>query len=185
MALNHNLHRQKMLEIVHTIFQSPIAKYCAFKGGTLALFIHQLDRFSTDIDIDLLDETKEQEVIDMLDTLLKHIGNIKNKVVGKTLHRWTLSYGLSDMNIKIEINKRIRKNNSYEITSVYGVDCKVMSPVTMATNKIIALSERFANRDLYDTRFFRKQAREYDPKLIQERTGKDIQTFLSKIIQDI
>lgn len=174
-----------MLEIVHAIFQSPVGKYCAFKGGTLALFIHQLDRFSTDVDIDLLDPQREQLVIDTLDTILNPIGRIKNKVVGKTLHRWTLSYGEADMNIKIELNKRIRQHNRYEIVSLYGVDCKVMSPLSLSTNKIVALSERFANRDLYDTRFFRKKGRDYDRALIVERTGKDIKVFLTDCIHSI
>jgi predicted nucleotidyltransferase component of viral defense system len=157
MALNHNIHRQKMLEIVHALFKSPIGKYCAFKGGTLALFIHQLDRFSTDVDIDLLDISKEKLVLDTIDSILHPLGRIKNKVVGKTLHRWVLSYGETDMNIKVELNKRIRNNNVYTVTSLYGVDCKIMNQTSMATNKLVALSERRANRDLYDTRFFRKQ----------------------------
>lgn len=185
MSLNHSLHREKMLEIVHAIFSSPIAKYCAFKGGTLALFIYQLDRFSTDVDIDLLVPVQEQLVIETIDRLLLPIGRIKNKVVGKNLHRRTLSYGEADMNIKVELNKRISLHNVYETTSLYGIDCKVMSPISSATNKLIALSVRFANRDLYDTRYFRKLGRSYDPALIFDRTGKEIKPFIQECIDQI
>lgn len=174
-----------MLKIVHTIFQSTIGKFCAFKGGTLALFIYSLDRFSTDVDLDLLDISQEEKVVAFLNETLKSFGRVKNMTVWKTLHRRIISYDDTSMNIKIELNKRIRENNHYEIKSIYGVDCKVMSPISMATNKLIALYERMANRDLYDTWFFRDKGREYDEKLITERTKWDKHTLIYNLIHSI
>lgn len=78
MALNYSTHKQYMLKIVHTIFQSTIGKFCAFKGGTLALFIYSLDRFSTDIDLDLLDIAQEEKVVAFLNEALKSFGKVKN-----------------------------------------------------------------------------------------------------------
>lgn len=89
------------------------------------------------------------------------------------------------MNIKIELNKRIRENNHYEIKSIYGVDCKVMIPVSIATNKLVALYERMVNRDLYDTWFFRDKGREYDEQLIIERTKYDKHTLIQNLINTI
>lgn len=70
-----------MLKIVHTIFQSTIGKFCAFKGGTLALFIYSLDRFSTDVDLDLLDISQEEKVVAFLNETLKSFGRVKNMTV--------------------------------------------------------------------------------------------------------
>lgn len=149
------------------------------------MFVHKLDRFSTDIDLDLLDQTQEQLVINTLDQLLKPFGNIKNMVMGGSLHRRIISYHDQSMNIKVELNKRIWVHNHYHIVNIYGVDCKVMTPLSLGTNKLIALHERMANRDLYDTRFFRVQGREYDDALIRERTGLTTHEILMSLIKKI
>ncbi|HMY81093.1 MAG TPA: hypothetical protein PLW93_06385 [Candidatus Absconditabacterales bacterium] len=57
-----------------------------------------------------------------------------------------------------------------------------MSSLSLGTNKLITLSKRYANRDLYDTRFFRTLGRGYDDNLIRERTGKNPIDFLDELI---
>lgn len=57
--LNNEIHEKYMENILTTIFADEIGKYLAFKGGTLAYRNHSLDRFSTDIDLDILDSDKE------------------------------------------------------------------------------------------------------------------------------
>jgi predicted nucleotidyltransferase component of viral defense system len=171
-----------MLNIVHEIFKSSIGKYVAFKWGTLALFIHNLDRFSTDIDLDLLNLEQEADVLVCIWEIAKQFWSVKSMVVWKYLHRRTLSYELRAMNIKIELNKRIRNNNCYWVTNIYGVDCKTMDPQSLATNKLVALYERMANRDLYDTWFFRHHGRAYNEQLIIERTWCTQKELIEKLI---
>jgi len=80
----------------------------------LAYFLHGLDRFSTDIDIDLLDMYQEEHIIKRIEEIVIMFGDIKNITLGKSLHRRILSYEEKEMNIKVELNKKIWKNNTYE-----------------------------------------------------------------------
>jgi hypothetical protein len=52
-----------------------------------------LTRFSTDIDIDLIDKSKEKEVIEFFDDNLIVFGSVE-KILGRDLHRWRLHYEL-------------------------------------------------------------------------------------------
>jgi len=54
--LDKNKHREIMYSILRDIFSSDLGKYLAFKGGTACYFFHGLDRFSTDLDFDLVDQ---------------------------------------------------------------------------------------------------------------------------------
>ena len=45
-----------MYEILRDIFSSDLSKVLAFKWWTLCYFFHNLDRFSTDLDFDIIGE---------------------------------------------------------------------------------------------------------------------------------
>lgn len=174
-----------MIQILHGLFTGPAAPYLAFKGGTLAYFCYDLDRYSTDIDLDLLDHSYEQLVIDEITALLARIGDIKNTTLGKDLHRWIFRYDIQSTNIKVELNKRDLSHNQYEIRKIQGVEILCMDTASMASNKLLALSERRYNRDLYDTHFFRAKGYEYDPQLIYARSGKTLRALLEYLIQEL
>lgn len=89
------------------------------------------------------------------------------------------------MNIKIELNKRIRKNNTYEALPLDGIPIYSMTPDCIFANKLVALSERFANRDLYDICFFFTKKFPIKKSLITERTGLGTKKFLQKLIKDL
>lgn len=59
-----------MKQILAALFTGPYKDVIAFKGGTLAYLHYGLTRFSTDIDLDLLDTTQEQHIIQYIDELL-------------------------------------------------------------------------------------------------------------------
>jgi predicted nucleotidyltransferase component of viral defense system len=77
-----------------------------------------LDRFSTDLDLDILDISKEQEIIEKVKEILLRLGDVKNETLGKAIHRWIFRYDADSMNIKVELNKRVRENNSYELQNI-------------------------------------------------------------------
>ena len=63
MPLDYAKHKNLLLQILKDIFtDTSISPYLGFKGGTAALMFYNLDRSSVDIDFDLLDESREQEV---------------------------------------------------------------------------------------------------------------------------
>ncbi len=168
--LNNEMHEKHMKSILFEVFSSEISNFLAFKGGTLAYLIYNLDRFSTDIDLDILDIKKEDIIIKKMQEILVKLGDIKNETLGKTLHRWTFRYDDISMNIKVELNKRIWENNSYEMQKINKTNILCMTKDAIFTNKLVALSERFYNRDLYDVYFFFKKEFPINHQLITERT---------------
>ncbi len=168
--LNTDKHRQIMFLILKDIFSSKLGKYLAFKWWTACYFLYWLDRFSTDLDFDLLEdfEQVDEEIID----ILKKYWKVKKG------HNILLSYWEYDVNIKI--NRKIWKNNKYEIVNFYGTDIKVQDKSTIFANKLVSFIERNANRDIYDIYFFFKNLFDVNEKVIEERTWK---TYKKTLIQ--
>jgi len=163
--LDIKTHRTIMYNILQDIFTQTFAKKLAFKWWTATYFLYWLDRFSTDLDFDVLWEIDnlDQKIIDVL----KKYWTIKKK------NKIILSYKKEQDNIKIDINRKIRKNNHYQIMNFFGTDIQVQDAETIFSNKLVALTERNTNRDIYDVHFFMKNAFKIDEKLIQERTWKN------------
>ena len=52
-----------MLQLLKDIFSDALlSSVLAFKGGTATMFFHNLPRFSTDLDFNLLEPEKEEDV---------------------------------------------------------------------------------------------------------------------------
>ena len=165
-----------MFQILKEIFESDIGKHLAFKWGTACYFLYGLDRFSTDLDFDLIDDAP---VDDALEQILSQHGTLKkwNKMV--------LSYGEHDINIKIDVSRKIWKSNQYEIMNFYGTDIRVQDKATIFANKLVALTERSTNRDIYDVWFFFKSMFPISEALIRERTDKSSREFLKEVEQKL
>lgn len=177
-------HREVMYNILRDIFSGPYASHMAFKGGTLCYFIHHLDRFSTDLDFDLIrGVVDEAGFLDAMESLLRQHGKIKEKVKKRHTFFFLLSYGETDMNIKIEINTRIWKSNRYEMVNFFGLEMLAMDRATIFANKLVAVTDRkkVVNRDLYDIFFFFRHLFSVNEAVIQERTGKSLKEYLSEL----
>ena len=60
MTLNSSVHKNVLVQILLAIYSdTTISPYLGFKGGTAAYLFYNLERFSVDLDFDLLDETKK------------------------------------------------------------------------------------------------------------------------------
>ncbi|MFC2696336.1 MAG: nucleotidyl transferase AbiEii/AbiGii toxin family protein [Candidatus Absconditicoccaceae bacterium] len=185
LADRYKLHEQFMLKILHGLFSTKVAPYLAFKGGTLAYFCYDLERYSTDIDLDLLDHSREEEVKSEIIALLSRIGEIKNITLGRDLHRWIFRYDEKSPNIKVELNKRELTGNSYEYQTIFGQDIYCVDALTMVTNKFLALGNRRYNRDLFDTHFFRKKGFEYKEEIIFARSGMSLPDYIEFLIKEL
>ncbi|MBI5934151.1 MAG: nucleotidyl transferase AbiEii/AbiGii toxin family protein [Chloroflexi bacterium] len=53
------------------------APFLGFKGGTAALMVYGLDRFSVDLDFDLLDESQEEVVFERVTHIIEKYGTIR------------------------------------------------------------------------------------------------------------
>lgn len=178
--LNKDLHRQKMYEILQDIFSSEIWKYLAFKGGTACYFFHWLDRFSTDLDFDLIGECKNLNIDEEVINILK-----KYWKVSSWKFNIKLSYWYTDVNIKIDINRKIWNHNAYEKLNFYWTDILTQDKKTIFSNKLVALLERNTNRDIYDVYFFFKKSFDISDELIFERTWGSRKELFSKIIKKL
>lgn len=176
--LNHNKHKEFMFKILIRIFQSPLKDVLAFKGGTLAFLCYGLPRFSTDIDLDLLDYSKESDLLEIMQDILEDIGEIKNMTLGKELHRWIFRYDPSAMNIKVEVNKRPLDGNTYERKTLENTQVYCMSQSSMVANKIVALYERAYPRDLFDVYYFLAHDFPCDNAVIELRSGKSLHELI-------
>lgn len=179
MMLNKDKHRQIMYNILKEIFESPFSKNLAFKWWTACYFLYGLDRFSTDLDFDIISEIVPWENFD------KEIIQILEKYwILKKWNKMLLSYWDDDMNIKIDVSRTIWKNNQYEIVNFFWIDMNVQTKDTIFANKLVALTDRkkLANRDIYDVYFFFKNGFEINEDIILERTGKTLKEYIEYMI---
>lgn len=180
--LNKDKHRQLMYNILKDIFNLTISENIAFKWWTACYFLYWLDRFSTDLDLDIISNIKSWENLD------EEILNILKKYW--TIKKWKkilLSYWDNNMNIKIDISRKIWQNNKYELVNFYWTDINVQSKDTIFANKLVALSDRkrLANRDIYDIYFFFKNGFDINEAIISERTWKSLKEYLITILNII
>jgi len=174
--LDKAIHRQIMFNILKDIFSLDRAKYIALKWGTACYFLYGLERFSTDLDFDLL---KDIEVDDDFTKILQKYWTLKK------WQKMILSYEDEGDNIKIDINRHIWENNVYEVVNFFGTDIQVQDRKTICTNKLVALTQRHTNRDIYDARFFLKNNFGINVDLIQERTWKSQKYLFEKILKKL
>ena len=174
-------HRKEMLQILLAIYKQPWSKYIALKWGTMCYFLYNLDRFSTDLDFDILENNYKETIAADTIKIVSSFGEFKNETKWKSLHRLIYSYWASDHNIKIEFNTKKFRHNKYQRTSLLGENILCMTKESAFANKLFALSNRVANRDLYDVYWMEKNKRVFDIDIIQERTWKSMEIFFSDL----
>lgn len=65
MTLDISTHKTILFQILKDIYSdTTISPLLGFKGGTTALMFYELNRFSIDLDFDLLDESKEDYIFE-------------------------------------------------------------------------------------------------------------------------
>ena len=158
MTLDIATHKTILFQILKDIYaDSSISPYLGFRGGTAALMFYGLDRFSVDLDFDLLDESQEDNVFDRVIDILQKYGTIKETHKKRFSLFIRLSYEDKARSIKVEINRR-QYGSRYEIRTYLGVSMRVMVVEDMFAHKLLALYERIdkTSRDVYDVWFFLK-----------------------------
>ena len=183
--LDKNKHRSILLQILKDIYSDiEISSGLGFKGGTAIYLFYDLNRFSVDLDFDLLDGGKADIVSGRLKSILKEYGEIKDFFNKKFTIFFLLSYGKKEHNIKIEINKR-DFGSKYEIKNYLGISIQTMAIEDMAAHKLAALLDRksVANRDIFDIWFFLKNNFDINEIIIKTRTGLKLKEYLNKCIK--
>lgn len=182
--LNRQKHELVMKQILAEIYQdSVLAPSLAFKGGTYLYLFHNLNRFSTDLDFNLVKQDLDHQRLNQL--LLKYL---KIDEFHSKYYTWFWSgrYEKNNPKIKVEISKRDYPDK-YETVDFYGLKVKAMAKDCVFAHKLCAISDRkeLQNRDLFDAYFMFKQNFEINKEIIQIRTGKTLQEYFKFLIEYI
>jgi len=184
MSLNTSTHKTILFQILKDIYQNTgIAPFLGFKGGSAALMFYGLDRFSVDLDFDLLDEHREEYVFQQMIKIVEKYGSIKEAHIKRFSLFIVLSYADKARKIKVEINRR-QFNSRYEIKTYLGVSMLVMVIEDMFAHKLIAMYERIGktSRDIYDVWFFLKSHYPINQSIVEKLAQMSLDQLLGKCI---
>jgi len=163
-----------------------------FKGGTCASMMGIIDRFSVDLDFDLIDSSAVPEIRVRLEKIFKKL-DLKIEDQSKKVPQYFLKYesAAGRNTLKIDITFPPPKTNEYEPVRFTEIDriiyCQTVS--SMFANKLVTVMERFekfgsiAGRDIFDIHTFFMKGFRYKPEIIEERTGKTATEFI-RILTD-
>lgn len=185
--MDTNKHKFFMLQLLKDIFSDALlSSVLAFKGGTAAMFFHDLPRFSTDLDFNLLVPEKEKEVYDRVRKIVLKYGKIHDEAIKHYGIIIVLDYGIGERKLKIEVSNRLYDNH-YEIRNYLGLQMRVMVKEDMFAHKLCALLDRteITGRDVFDCWFFLKERTSVNKAIVESRMGMPIEGYLDKCIESI
>ena len=185
--MDTNKHKFFMLQLLKDIFSDALlSSMLAFKGGTATMFFHNLPRFSTDLDFNLLDPQKEEEVYERVRKTVLKYGKIHDEAIKHYGIIVVLDYGIGERKLKIEISNR-QWENHYEIRNYLGLQMRVMVKEDMFAHKLCALLDRteITSRDVFDCWFFLKERTSINKAIVESRMGMSIEQYLDKCIDSI
>jgi predicted nucleotidyltransferase component of viral defense system len=187
MTLDYPKHKNILLQILKDIFSdTSIAPYLGFKGGTAALMFYGLDRYSVDVDLDLLDISKENEIFSKIEKIAASYGKIVDSKIKRFNMVTIISHDGKSQKVKIEVNRRIF-GSKYETMTMLGIPMKVMVKEDMFANKLMAMLERIGktSRDIYDVYFFAKNNWPINKQLVEDRAKIPFKEVVAKYIESL
>ena len=165
-------------EILAVVFNSKFGSHISFLGGTCLRFIHKIERFSEDLDFDLIkDGLDYDELAVFIRKKLKELGFVSDVTVKKTENIIIINVKFSQvmkemalsslddqkLKIKFEIDPTPYENIRYETKQIfaYGKSFNIISNTleTLFAQKILAIVSRpyQKGRDFYDLVWFLSQ----------------------------
>lgn len=184
MTMDFSKHKQILLQILKDIYSDTyLATTLGFKGGTAAYLFYGLDRYSVDLDFDLLDESREQEVFESLKKIVSNYATIEDEHVKRFNLLVVASYTTGAQKIKIEVNRR-QFGSKYDMQTLLGISMQVMIKEDMFAHKLMAMLERIGktSRDIYDVYFFFKNRWPINKAIVEQRSGISYKEALQKCI---
>ena len=174
-----------MARVLKDIYQNiRISSVLGFKGGTACHLFYGLNRYSVDLDFDLIKIESKEMVFQEVKKIVGKYAVIKEQYIKKNTIFFLLSYGEREHNIKIEISIRSLKNN-FQVLRYLGIGMLVMEKQDMFANKLLAFTRRrkFANRDVFDLYYFFSNQWDINQDIIKLQTGKELKEYLKDCIK--
>ena len=183
--LDKKAHDVIMKDILKDLYSDRLlSTVLVFKGGTACYLFYDLPRFSVDLDFSLLDNSKNEKILEKVKKIAEKYGEIEESIIKKNTIFTVVSHKRDYQKIKIEISTRDIKRD-YDIKNFLGISVLVMKKEDMFANKLLALTERghFANRDLFDSYYFFKKIWDINEDIIKDLTEKNLLDYL-KYLRD-
>jgi predicted nucleotidyltransferase component of viral defense system len=187
MRLDISTHKTILFQILKDIYtDTTISPFLGFKGGTAALIFYGLDRFSVDLDFDLLDQAQEEVVFEHVENIIRKYGTLREANRKRFGIFFVLSYEDRARHIKVEINRR-QFGSRYEIKTYLGVSMLVMVPDDLFAHKLMDMHECIGktSRDIYDVWFFLQKRFPINREIVQERSGMSFDEFIQTCIRQL
>jgi len=186
------LHKSRMNRLLIEIIDQPIlSQELALKGGTCAAMLRYLDRFSVDLDFDVLEGADETRLRQEFLKVFADLDFTITKEFESTLFfqlRYPSEPGKRNT-LKLSASSPIVKANQYKVQYLGEIDrlMRCQTVETMFANKLVAVTDRYqvhgtlAGRDVYDIHYFFTHGYNYHAPIIDERTGLDPEAYLRKL----
>lgn len=187
MTIDISRHKTILFQLLKEIYSdTKIAPYVGFKGGTAALMFYGLDRFSIDLDFDLLDPGQSDIVFEQVGGIVKRYGDVKEALEKRFSLFYLLAYDDKSRNVKIEISKR-QYGSAYEIKTYLGVSMQVMVIEDMFAHKLMTMYERIGetSRDIYDVWYFLRSRFPINKDIVEKRSGKSFDELVTDCIGEL
>lgn len=189
------IHKVWLLRLLTAIAENTyLSSRLGFKGGTCAAMRGFLNRFSVDLDFDLLIKEDEMESVrGALEKCFKDLG-LKIKDKSAKVPQYFLGYNASDSGgrntIKVDALFPIPKKNKYETVNLPEIDrtVKCQTIETIVSNKLITLIARYertgkiAGRDIFDIHHFLSNGYPYSEEIIFEQRKESLPKFFKRLI---
>jgi len=186
-------HKNQLYILLKEILKDPLlSQNLMFKGGTYASLRGVLDRFSIDLDFDLPDRRKKEDIRKRCYEIFTKL-ELEIKDESKRHLQFFLKYDALEgerNTLKLEINDDVSKYNGYEKVLLEQINmyCNGHTLDTMFANKLFACKARYdkngkiAGRDFYDIYKFFLQGLSINEKVIEERSGLEYVNYLKSLI---
>ena len=190
------IHKSHLNRLLIEIIDRPILTHnLAFKGGSCAAMLGFLDRFSVDLDFDVLKNADETVIRRELHIVFDYLSLTITEELNNALMfrlRYPSQPGKRN-SLKVSASSQGVRANKYRVQYLAEIDrmvnCQTLE--TMFANKLVAVIDRFnlhktiAGRDIYDIHHFFIHGYIYNAQVIQERTGLEAKIYLKKLSEFI
>lgn len=191
--INNNLHKFIMQKVLTAIADDNfLVSNIYFKGGTCAVMLGYLDRFSVDLDFDIK-KGSDRDIVD------EHVNKIFDKldlkidIKQKEKLFYTVKYKAEKnfrSTLKLSVSDDVCDSNVYKPYKFDLIDRTLICQdlPTMFANKLVAPIDRFkrkkiiAARDIFDIHEFFISDYPINYAVIKERTGLEFKEYLKKLI---
>lgn len=182
--------QQLLIAVVDDLY---ISKFTYFKGGTCAEMSGFLDRFSVDLDFDIVGKIDEKIFRSHIDKITKKLDLVDDNKNKESLFFNYKYKSLPNQRNKLKFSffQNTTISNEYEprfLSEINRtVNCQTLP--TMFANKLVTPFDRherhneLVGRDIYDIYHFFEEGYEFKEEIIRERTGLEVGGYIKRLIK--